>query len=488
MLLAPSRRCSKISIPSKLSWTDQESRNENLQLFLCQVSPASQRATVQVPPGSVPGVTRVAVNCQGRIFTTVLPKDAAPRHSVEVTLEKNPVQVSCHVFKRPAHLRALVPADAIPGVSTIYTRGDRVLEITVPQNAKPGDTLLVSSSKPQNFHLRSLSFPTVTFAPVGPQQDHRRHETLQLLLEESGGMWNPKIERASTDRLTVPGIVTNHCISKGEVLVRCPPDLLLSPMAVRELAPECAIMVAEAAHQVSFDSDNIDLALQATFLASWITAIEDSRFGKVAIHDLAKQKVWGAFLQVLLCETFAQHPYRLAAQDPTAFKSLLSPSCEADLIEYLSWTIMQWYDALSSTFSIDFSVEQFLRGWLMVITRAFDLEGTRTTLVPGLDSFNHDPNRASARPAPDGMGGMLVAATRDIEAGEEVFFTYSQLSISELYRTYGFTLPLEAALHILLCSMLILEVMGVGSVVLRAFGSPMVIKRRQEAKDLQMCS
>ena len=149
---------------------------------------------------------------------------------------------------------------------------------------------------------------------------------------------------------------------------------------------------------------------------------------------------------------------------------------------------MQWYDALSSTFSIDFSVEQFLRGWLMVITRAFDLEGTRTTLVPGLDSFNHDPNRASARPAPDGMGGMLVAATRDIEAGEEVFFTYSQLSISELYRTYGFTLPLEAALHILLCSMLILEVMGVGSVVLRAFGSPMVIKRRQEAKDLQMCS
>eukprot|EP00913_Durusdinium_trenchii_P014680 g13773.t1 len=45
------------------------------------------------------------------------------------------------------------------------------------------------------------------------------------------------------------------------------------------------------------------------------------------------------------------------------------------------------------------------------------------------------------------MGGMLVAATRDIEAGEEVFFTYSQLSISELYRTYGFTLPLEAMRH-----------------------------------------
>ena len=407
-----------------------------------QVS-SSHSATVRVPYGSVPGVTRVVVNYQGKIFASVLPRDAVPRCIMKVTLDGKPLEVSCHVQKRSAPLRALVPGDAIPGVSKTFTCGEPVLEITVPQNAKPGDTMLISSNK-RNSQVRSLSLPMAAPSPVDPKQDNQRHETLQRLLKENKGTWNPKIERASTDRLQVPGIVTNERISKGEVLVRCPPELLLSPMAVRQLCPEQAVMVAEAAHQVPFDSANIDLALQATFLASWIAAIEN--FGsKITIRDPVKQDVWGAFLQVLLCETFAQHPYRLSAQDPAAFKSLLSPSCEADLIEYLSWTVMQWYDVLANSFSAEFSAEQFLRAWLMVTTRAFDVDGTRTTLVPGLDSFNHDPNRHSARAAPDGLGGMLVAATRDIEAGEEVFFTYQQFSISELYRTYGFTLPLEAS-------------------------------------------
>ena len=78
-------------------------------------------------------------------------------------------------------------------------------------------------------------------------------------------------------------------------------------------------------------------------------------------------------------------------------------------------------------------------------TRAFDVDGTRTTLVPGLDSFNHDPSRASARAAADGRGGMFVVATRDIEAAEEVFLLYQQFSNSELYRKYGFTLPMEVS-------------------------------------------
>ena len=404
---------------------------------------------MQVPHGSIPGVSRVAVLRDGKVYATELPKDATYPHSIRVTFEDG--KLTCQAQKRACNsMRALVPGDAIPGISNTHARGDSLVEVKVPQDAKPGDTLVLNTDRKDTSKVHSLRFP-MGAPPVAPFEDLQRHLRLQQVLKENGGTWNPKIERASTDRLIVPGIVATESISKGEVLVRCPPHLLLSSQAVRQMAPAYAVIAAEAANELIFDRGNVDIALQATFIASLVAASEDpSTRGPTILHE-GKRVVWEAFLKVLRCETFAQHPYRLAAQDPVAFKSSLLPSCEADLIEYLAWTVVQWYDIVTSCSSayeapLFFSPEQFLRAWLLVTTRAFDVDGTCTTLVPGLDSFNHDPLRASARAAPDGTGGMLIAATRDIESGEEIFLLYQKFSNSELYRKYGFTLP-EASRH-----------------------------------------
>ncbi|CAL1141459.1 unnamed protein product [Cladocopium goreaui] len=420
-----------------------------------QVSPGSPSSTLPVPAGSIPGVTRVMTIHEGKVYATELPKDATYPHAMRVTFEN--FNLFCKAEnKRSIALRALVPGDAIPGVSNTYARGESLVEIKVPKNAKPGDTLIINANRPQESQVHSLSLAKTAKAAnltVEPDEDIRRHDFMQQRLKENGGTWNPKIERASTDRLIVPGIVATEPISKGEVLVRCPPELFISSEAVRQMAPAYAILAAEAANELTFDRGNVDWALQATFLASMMAAAEDARIKGPSIPE-AKREVWEAFLQVLLCETFTQHPYRLAAEDPAAFKSSLLPSCEADLIEYLAWTVLQWYDILTShssyaasSASLQFSAEQFLRAWLLVTTRAFDVDGTRTTLVPGLDSFNHDPSRASARAAADGRGGLYIVATRDIEAAEEVFLLYQQFSNSELYRKYGFTLPMEAMKH-----------------------------------------
>lgn len=405
---------------------------------------------MQVPHGSIPGVSRVVVLRDGKVYATELPKDATYPHSIKVTFEDG--KLTCQVQKRACNfMRALVPGDAIPGISNTHARGDSLVEVKVPQDTKPGDTLILNTDQKDASKVHSLRFPMGAPTPVEPLEDLQRHLGLQQVLKENGGTWNPKIERASTDRLIVPGIVATESISKGEVLVRCPPHLLLSSQAVRQMAPAFAVIAAEAANELAFDRENVDIALQATFIASLVAASEDpSTRGPTILHE-GKRVVWEAFLKVLRCETFAQHPYRLAAQDPVAFKSALLPSCEADLIEYLAWTVVQWYDIVTSCSSaykapLLFSPEQFLRAWLLVTTRAFDVDGTRTTLVPGLDSFNHDPLRASACAAPDGTGGMLIAATRDIQSGEEIFLLYQKLSNSELYRTYGFTLP-EASSH-----------------------------------------
>eukprot|EP00438_Fugacium_kawagutii_P034894 Skav224140 [mRNA] locus=scaffold462:206761:208515:- [translate_table: standard] len=410
----------------------------------------SQATTLQVPAGSIPGVTKVVAIHQGKVYATALPKDAAYPHAIEVTFENSTLSCRAGSLSKAACLRALVPGDAIPGVSSTHARGASLVEVKVPQNAKPGDTLIVKPNQLQQSQVRSLRFAQDAPPAVEPDEDIRRHDRLQQVLQENGGTWNPKVQRASTDRLIVPGIVATERISKGEVLVRCPSHLFLSSSAVREMAPECAVIAAEAANELIFDRGNVDWAMQATFIASMIAGAENPGIKGPTIQE-AKREVWDTFLQVLLCETFARHPYRLSIQDPVAFKSSLLPSCEADLIEYLAWTVLQWHDIVSHASSFpswkQFSAEQFLRAWLLVTTRAFDVDGTRTTLVPGLDSFNHDPRRASASAVTDDQGAMLIVATRDIEAAEEVFLQYHQLSNSELYRTYGFTLPIEAVQH-----------------------------------------
>eukprot|EP00933_Yihiella_yeosuensis_P071094 TRINITY_DN79293_c0_g1_i1.p1 TRINITY_DN79293_c0_g1~~TRINITY_DN79293_c0_g1_i1.p1 ORF type:complete len:371 (+),score=47.38 TRINITY_DN79293_c0_g1_i1:82-1113(+) len=163
--------------------------------------------------------------------------------------------------------------------------------------------------------------------------------------------------------------------------------------------------------------------------------------GKSRSHQ---QVVWDHFANKLLDETLRQHPYWRAARDPTALWAFLSPSAEAELIERCVWGISERYKLLKDA-SIDFSSSQFLHAWLLVISRSFNLNGSRTTLVPGMDFFNHHPKLANAkvRWSDEDGGMMLLEASETITPGSEVYISYGDLCNPALFRTYGFTLACE---------------------------------------------
>ncbi|CAE7693898.1 set11, partial [Symbiodinium pilosum] len=278
--------------------------------------------------------------------------------------------------------------------------------------------------------------------PVAPEEDVRRHVVLQQALWANSGYWSSKIQRASLNMLDVAGVVATEAIAEGELLVRCPSTHFLSPGLVRQLEPEFATLAAVVGREAPVDNQDIDVFLVAMFLADWLAKCTQ----EVPLTGLdgARGSILSSFAKVLQCETFTAHPYRLAATDPVRFRSSLNPSCEADLIERLAWGVMERYRILSSHKTPGYSAEDFLRAWLLVITRAFEVGGARSTLIPGLDSFNHDPSKQCAKVRLDSSGDMCLEATRSIEPGEQVFLEYGELSNPMLFRTYGFTMPPEA--------------------------------------------
>ena len=366
----------------------------------------------------------------------MVPGDAVPGWVLEVTStlrgfacdfcacgDRSPAGVSEVLVKAPeGMLSMLVPAAAMPGDTLVFTKG-----------LASGWTCQI-----QRQH-RDLAAPS----PVDPSEDIQRHEELQRALCENSGYWNPKIQRASLNMLEVPGVVATAPVAEGEVLATCPHAYHVSPHLVRQLDPDLAVLAAMVGREAPADNQDIDILLVAMFLAGLLAQCTQDRARSGL--DGVRGNILHSFAKVLLCETFALHPYRRAASDPASFRRSLTPSCEADLIERLSWGVLERYRLICVEKPPRYSSEEFLRAWLMVITRAFEVGGTRSTLVPGLDCFNHDPSRQCAKVRLDSSGDMCLEATRCITPGEEIFLEYGELSNPMLYRTYGFTLPTKAA-------------------------------------------
>ena len=320
-----------------------------------------------------------------------------------------------------------------------------MLRMSVPAAALAGDTLLFTKGLRHEWtcQIQRQHFDLRAPPPVSPKEDMQRHVELHQALQANSGYWSNKIERASLDKLEVSGVVAIAPIVEGEVLVKCPSASHISPGFVRRLKPELATLAAVVGREAPADNQDIDVFLVSMFVADLLTkCMQDGAATSLGAHG----DILCSFARVLLCETFEKHPYRLAASSASAasFRRGLNPSCEADLIERLSWGVIERYRLLCAEHPVAFSAEQFLRAWLMVITRAFELGGSRSTLVPGLDSFNHDPVKRCAAVRLDSSGDMWLEATRCIEPGEEVYLEYGELSNPLLYRTYGFTLPPEA--------------------------------------------
>ncbi|CAE7760578.1 set11, partial [Symbiodinium sp. KB8] len=385
---------------------------------------------------------------QGKISAFPLPKEAAPGDVLRIAFQKDQGWRCVVVRPREARcLRAMVPGDAVPGISEVLVKApEGMLRMSVPAAADPGDSLVFTkglasgSSGTYMCQVQRRHGELVAPSAIGPAEDLRRHVELQRALQESSGYWSHKIERATSSMLEVPGVVVTEAVAEGEVLAVCPSAFHLSPGLIRRLDPDLAALAAVVAREAPADNQDIDVFLVAMFLAGLLNRCTRDCAPEL---DDARGVILHLFAKVLLCETFEHHPYRLAANNPTGFRSSLSPSCEADLIERLSWGVMERYRLIGMEKRPQYSSEEFLRAWLMVITRAFEIGGTRSTLVPGLDSFNHDSSRKCAKVRLDSSGDMRLEATRCIMPGEEVFLEYGELSNPMLYRTYGFTLPAE---------------------------------------------
>uniref|UniRef100_A0A7S4V2G5 SET domain-containing protein n=1 Tax=Alexandrium monilatum TaxID=311494 RepID=A0A7S4V2G5_9DINO len=318
-----------------------------------------------------------------------------------------------------------------------------MIRIVVPADAQPGDTLLLTRGQAEGHwscKVQPMTHDVAAPPAVAPEDDLARHQRLWSAIMDAGGAWSSKLARGTSPALTVPGVVATEPIAAGEELGSVPSSLFLSAEAVRKKAPELCRAVDALPPQ-----EHTGLPAQVTIMVQLLVAAEERRAaGRAASGCLT---VWEAFADVLACETLADHPYRLALRDPKSFRSLLDPSPEAELVERVAWGVLARYEVIvqkvePAMLGHGFTAERFLRAWLLLVTRAFETGGARTTLVPGMDSFNHRPQRAGVQVYWDADAGtMRVKATRDIARGEEVFISYGDLCNPMLYRTYGFTLP-----------------------------------------------
>ena len=303
-------------------------------------------------------------------------------------------------------LRLSVPAAAVPGDTLLFSKGLKQewtygLGWVRETQAEPGnilDFLFIAKIKRRQewtCQIQRQHWDLRAPPPIAPEEDVRRHVVLQQALWANSGYWSSKIQRASLNMLDVAGVIATEAIAEGELLVRCPSTHFLSPGLVRQLEPDFATLAAVVGREAPVDNQDIDVFLVAMFLADLLATCTQ----EVPLTGLdgARGTILSSFAKVLQCETFTEHPYRLAATDPVRFRSSLNPSCEADLIERLAWGVMERYRILSSHKTPGYSAEDFLRAWLLVITRAFEVGGARSTLIPGLDSFNHDPSKQCAK-------------------------------------------------------------------------------------------
>ncbi|KAJ3127200.1 hypothetical protein HK098_006652 [Nowakowskiella sp. JEL0407] len=90
-----------------------------------------------------------------------------------------------------------------------------------------------------------------------------------------------------------------------------------------------------------------------------------------------------------------------------------------------------------------FNVEQYAWAIFSVYSRCMDFQITPTknvrVLVPFVDMFNHSPDVETCHMM-DGKGHIVVTASQNYAAGDEVFISYGKFSNSKMLRLYGFVI------------------------------------------------
>lgn len=311
--------------------------------------------------------------------------------------------------------------------------------------------------------LRSTRLPT-----SGPPSPQVLYERLVLAARSAGAFVSPKVVRGAAPPLGIVGMVAQEEIRKGDVLVRMPFSLILSPTAAREVVPhmhEAMLKVAGIPERRVLDM------FQAAYLASLFKKSERmfqqdtdapgespdgiapeppaSTSGDIpeGRGSAALLELWGRYADSLVYEPFEEHPYCLCLDDLPAFITATEPSREHQHISRMAGDVVAMADIISSGIGPEvlgegFDVGAFMQARLCLLTRVFQVH-EESSLVPIADLFNHNSDPSALWSLDADANEFVITAVRDTALGEEVLVSYGPRSNALLFRTYGFTLAPE---------------------------------------------
>lgn len=399
-------------------------------------APATQalrQLTVRVPGEARPGCTRLRVTPRGDDFSLVLAVPAGAAAGDCLILEEGPDgEWSCRLQSQQ---------QVAPGQHSAADDGKAAAFVT---EGAPGPRSAVNGGKAAAPLTEPL---TVCLAHV-PVDAATCFEGLVDAARSGGAFVSPKLERGAA--LAVPGLVAREAIFQGEVLVRVPAGLHISPETCSQVFPElCAKVEAVSSIAEGRRTEAAQTACVAALLRAAVLRLEEQE-GVVSrpAHKEPRWRappLWHRYAEALLGENFEGHPYWRSLKEPAKLKACLEPSGEAEYSRIMAGDAIAIYELITEAVHPDlldphFDVGLFLQSRMCLLTREF---GTPrgSALVPVVDFCNHSPNPGAHQRWSFEEDAMIVIALRAHEAGEEVCITYGSLSAPLLFRTYGFVLP-----------------------------------------------
>lgn len=235
---------------------------------------------------------------------------------------------------------------------------------------------------------------------------------------------------------------------ENEVLCSIPARLQFSLPSFRSAMPN--IFAAVEALPMQDESRKDEIAHVACIARIFTLALDEIELVFPG-DDQAPTALWTFCAKALLGIDFSDHPYHRCFVDPNKWLDDLSPSGESEHIRGLANYVFSVYECicehapqeLFGSKGLDMTL--FVHAWLCLLTREFG--GPHgSTLVPLVDYFNHSTDAGAEQVWDDDAEAVVVKAIRPHKPGEAICIEYGRMSNALLFRTYGFTLPVEQEL------------------------------------------
>lgn len=440
-----------------------------------QAAPA--QAVVEIPKNVTPGQTKLQVQPdenEGSLLLTV-PMEARPGDHLILTKGAD-CEWACYLQKQhktqlmhgqtgtAKEARLQVPDGAQPGQTNLQIKvGEEIVQVTVPEKAKPGDWLLLNWDDAQMHWTLTVQRDLADGYSADSEQDvdqalsmkvididqAARFEAMKAAACSAGAFVSSKLARGTSPQLGVLGMIVTEPVATGEVLMRIPADLHISEAT-------CASKMSLLFNAIASDSSCISpLRRQEVGLTACVSALMCDAFSRAQQRQERSSitqdipELWHRYADMLVAENFAGHPYVRCLTNPGMYQRAMAPSGEPAHYELMAGDtlainslVKQAVPAWSHLIGKEFRPGIYMGAKLSLLSREF---GTKhgSALVPIVDLCNHSAHYGARQSWDKVQDAMVVTAARAHVPGEELFISYGFTSNPLLLRTYGFTLPPE---------------------------------------------